>query len=227
MSNVKPFDPEKMCGARRKSCDIKLHPGDAFDPQTGDCAQLGQPGHRGSPCRLWKGYRTNHVGVGTCIHHMGNSPSGENKAAREMLVATLTKMGVAIEIDPQQALLQMVWEAYGNVAFLRARVQELKVVFGENHLGDAAPHVLTTMYADWTDRLAKYSRLAIDAGIAQKHLDLMERIADPIVAVVMAALEGLPPEEAAHRQQLAVAKLAEFSVFEVLAAGPAHARVRA
>jgi hypothetical protein len=224
------FDPTYHCGARRQSDDIK------------------GPGRRGDPCQQRKGAGTDHVGIGPCKWHTGNSPNARRHAERVRAEQALASLGVPIQTDPQQALLEQVWEAYGNVAFLREAVRQLQLpgaiaqaaadaaasgepattapgdaeavrVYGPDHLGDARPHVLVEMYGEERDRLAKVCKLAIDAGIAQRHLDLVERMADPIVAVVMAALEGLPPEERDRRQRLATAKLAEFADWDILAVG--------
>lgn len=196
------FDPAKHCGGTRRSDDEK-----------------GQ-GRKGEPCRQAKGKGTNHLGFGRCWLHGGTSKSGDQAAAKDRAIAELGKLGVQVEIDPQQALLQMVWEAAGNVSYLRGRVQQLEEIFGADHLGDAEPHVLVQLYAQERERLAKFSKIALDAGIAQRQLDLIERLADPIVVVVMAALEGLPEPEQARRQRLAVAKLAEFADYDVLASAP-------
>lgn len=201
----KAFDPAKHCGVPRRS-----------DDENG-------VGHKGEPCRNFKGTRTKHVGVGPCWLHLGNAPHMKGVVARERVALELLKLGVQVEIDPQAALLQMVWEAAGNVAYLRGRVQQLEAIFGPNHLGDAEPHVLVEMYAGERERLAKFSKIAIDAGIAQRQLDLIERLADPIVIVVMAALEGLPEAEQERRRRIAVAKLGDFADYDILAATPAQA----
>jgi hypothetical protein len=189
-----------------------------FDPTT-MCA--GRTKSRGTPCTLAKGWRTDHAGSGNCRWHGGATPNGKKHAVREAATQALTRMGISIEIDPQDALMRLVWEGYGNVAYLRTKVQELDAVHGLDHLGDARPSVIVTMYGEWTDRLANICKLAISAGIAQKHLDLMERLADPIVVVVLASLDGLPAEEIDRRLGLAVAKLADFADFDILATGAA------
>jgi hypothetical protein len=207
---TRAFDPERHCGALRRSDDLK------------------GPGRKGQPCRQFKGYGTDHPGFGHCSLHGGSTPTQVEGAARERLTRELATMGIPVQIDPQQALLEQVWEAAGNVAFLRAAVQRLRLpgavagsspapegespaevteirLYGPDHTGDAVPHVLVAMYGAERERLAKFAKFALDAGIAQKHLDLIERLADPIVAVVMAALEGLPTAEREQRQRRAAA----------------------
>lgn len=199
-----PFDPERMCGAGRRSDD--LH----------------GPGHKGEPCRHWKGWGTAHRGNGPCKLHLGSTVHGRERAAKEGAAKALISLGVPIEANPQQALLEQVWEAFGNVAFLRTRVQALGInpaVAGR--AGDARPHIFVTMYNEERDRLAKMCQLAVGAGIAERAIAMAEQQADAIVAVVTRVLDSLelPPAKRLAAQQTAVAVLQEFADFDIVATG--------
>jgi hypothetical protein len=167
-----------------------------FDPAR-HCGAKTNPLNGGTPCRQWKGIRTDHVGAGNCWMHFGRSPNGKRHAATDAAREALVSLGIPVQTDPQQALLEQVWEAAGNVAFLRERVQALEVsVAGPDHLGDGRPHVLVVMYGEERDRLSKIAKMALDAGVAAKFVTIAERQADAIVSVINAVLDGLDLDDA-------------------------------
>lgn len=47
-------------------------------------------------------------------------------------------------------------------------------VYGPDHKGDGKPHVLVTMLGDWSDRAARYAKMAVDAGIDERRVELAE-----------------------------------------------------
>lgn len=75
------------------------------------------------PCRLRP-----LAGLDKCRVHGPNAGS-RKKAARNIAKAKiaghLLSLGVAVKVDPSEAMLAMVAESYGNVAFYRARIQDL------------------------------------------------------------------------------------------------------
>lgn len=208
----KPFDAARMCGVRRRSDDLK------------------GPGRKGEPCRHTKGWGTAHRGNGPCRLHLGTTATGEALAAKEGAAKALLSLGMPIEANPQQALLEQVWEAFGNVAFLRSRVKDLGLepaVAGRS--GDARPHIFVTMYNEERDRLAKMCQLAVGAGIAERAIAMAEQQAEAIVAVVTRVLDSLklPEKQRLAAQQTAVAVLQEFAEFDVVAVGAGASRARA
>lgn len=180
-----------------------------FDPEI-HCGGKTNPLIGAAPCRQRKGVRTDHSGAGNCWLHGGRSPNGKRHAATEAARMALISLGIPVQTDPQQALLEQVWEAAGNVAFLRERVQALQVgVAGPDHLGDGRPHVLVIMYGEERDRLSKIAKMALDAGIAAKFVAIAERQADAIVEVINAVLDGLGLDDIQreHGREIAGAKL--------------------
>lgn len=134
-----------------------------------------------------------------------------NKRAAELEVrAELQKMGVPVEVDPGEALLAMVYEAAGNVAYLRHRVQQLeqdqlyaRIKPDENK---AEPHVLVRMYDAERDRLTNCSALAVRNGIEERRVRMAEATGGRLFDAVSAALNaaGLTPEQQeAFRRALA------------------------
>lgn len=166
-------------------------------------------------------------GQRVCRMHGGRSPqavaAAEKRLEREAVGAELERLGVAVDVDPGEALVGLVREAAGNVAFLRAKVQELKqeaqaisVVTDDDGVRmvsapkaiagptgsiakpyEAAPHIYVAMYAEWCDRLANYASLALRAGVDERRIRLAERDAEALMGAVVTALDaaGLEPEQ--------------------------------
>ena len=114
-------------------------------------------------------------------------------------------------------LLEQVWEAYGNVAFLRARVQALGVVAHPTRSGASTPHVYVRMYDDERDRLARICKLALDAGIAERAIALAEQQADAMVVIVNLVLDSLdlPVKRRDAAEGVAAEALREMGELEV------------
>lgn len=187
-------------------------------------------------CTQPAGWGTDHPGFGRCKLHGGKTPTQNKRAAIDAVKASQSHaghFGQQIAIDPHDALLALVREAYGNVTFLRSLVQELepgfRLVHGDDGTADlesdtrdgddlgeldelidaaparrasiagrvdweslrAAPHVLVVMYGDWCDRLARYSRTAIESGVREREIELAERQGQMIAAVIRGVLADL------------------------------------
>lgn len=200
------FDPARHCGALRRSTDLK------------------GPGVKGDPCRHPKGWGTDHHGIGTCRLHGGKAPGGERAAAKAKAAIALATLGLPVQKEPQQALLDAVYEAAGNVAFLRQEVQSMgaQLVGGVFSAGkdvgifQASEEVraMVQLYGQWNDRLVKYAKAAIDAGIAERAVRIAEQQADAIVRVVNAALAAveLTPEQRKLAVTAAVSELRNYEV---------------
>lgn len=174
------FDPAKHCGVVRNKRD-------------------------GKPCRRSKGYGTDHLGIGPCKFHLGNTRNVIRAAARFKAQQALVRLGQPIEQDPQQALLELVWEAAGNVAFLRQEVGKLGGALvgdvksldreGAEHAVSEDVRALVKLYGDWTDKLAKYSKACIDAGIAERQVQLAEAQGYAIRDLIESVLDALNLDE--------------------------------
>lgn len=66
--------------------------------------------------------------------HGGRAPQVARAASRRLALGEamgeLQRLGVPVDVEPADAMLAMVQEAAGNVAFLRARVQDLDQLLG-------------------------------------------------------------------------------------------------
>lgn len=195
----------------------------------------------------------------------------------------LAAFGQPISTDPEQALLDMVSEAAGNVHFLRGIVAELSEdpepcvrqdryctthqsewaldddlcdrlqrtvatgwtprggrwasltgysrgsgLFGPvvsidkeggEHVTGEEYRAATRLYGEWTDRLVKYAKAAVAAGIAKRQVELAEQHGEQIVVVFVNALNrlNLDPKQmlearAALAQELRVLDAEEVTV---------------
>lgn len=221
------FDQAKHCGARRQSCDRKLHATD-WD---GTCGHRGERGHAGAPCCQTKGWGTNHNGTGNCKLHGGVGAKGERHAAKELAALALEELGVQVDVDPVGALLARVREAHGNCIFLLARARELGHALvgpvqrdardGDSYeLYEASEEVraVVRLYGEWFDRSAKVSKMAIDAGIAQQRLELEKQRVDAVVSMLNASLEAAAnairiPKELLERDDVSPAARERFRVW--------------
>jgi hypothetical protein len=141
----------------------------------------------------------------------------------------LESLAVPIEIDPIDALLHLVHEAAGNVAFLGGRVGDLGYaivgdVYSVARDGSAVPvsedaRAIVKLYNEERDRLAKVSKIALDAGIERKQVEILEAQAEAMVAVLRAVVIRLGLAESARTQALVLLsdelrKLSSGEVFE-------------
>lgn len=147
---------------------------------------------------MFAGQGTTHPGIGPCNLHGGNAPRLEQgqfrKIAEGMLDQSVRGFGIALPIDPVQALLDLVAEANGAVKFLGdiCRVldkPELLVTYN-NFQGEMVKAQLR-LYGEWVDRLAKLAKTAIDAGIEERRLRLREREGAALIYTLRKVLSSL------------------------------------
>jgi hypothetical protein len=164
-------------------------------------------------CMKRRGWGTEHVGYGRCKLHGGNSPAGAKAALTERMneeLATVTRtvMGTAIDVDPMDALVWCVRITAGEVAYATYKVEQLtpqdEIVTPVQTLdreGGRITQEVTTFPEElnlWikirqssVDRLARFSKMAIDAGVAKRQLELAEEAGDALAASLRLVLDGL------------------------------------
>lgn len=207
---------------------------------------------RGKICRNRAGAMTDHLGVGQCRLHGGNRPPQVLHAKRQLSILAaqraLAKFAQPIAVDPEQALLDLVSEAAGNVAWLGARVAELAEgvlpegvepggpgatavqadrgrwrtltgysqgagLFGPSiaidkeggeHIVGEEARGMVKLYGEWADRLQKYAKAALEAGIERRRVEMAEKQGETIVVVVNNVLMkvGLGTEQLATARRL-------------------------
>lgn len=144
------------------------------------------------------------------------------------IAAELTSWGMPlVEEHPIEGLLKRVWESARAVVFYGMLVSELDIpephpsplsdvvgvdedgdpimaqsmstLYGRSHTGDLAPHILVTLWDRERERHAKLCKLALDAGVAERMIQLAESQAEQIVRVLTAVFED--PELALTAEQ--------------------------
>lgn len=145
-----------------------------------------------------------------CDVHGGRNPVAWD-AARNRLVEGVVFSKMAdmlaecnLEEHPLDGILDGVRRSGAMVRVLGLMVGELSTMrrpeyaaaagdenlglYGPNHLGDGAPHVLLTMYANWLDRHARICELALKADIDERVVRQYENQANVLEQAVMAAI---------------------------------------
>lgn len=174
----KPMDVSILCNAKRKD---------------------------GTYCRKPKGWGTNHPGYGKCRYHGGSTRNHGIAAAREMAMERMRTYGGPIEIDPHEALLQEVKRSAGHVKWLGDLIGKFESHEDLKQYSHAAtnrdtketiftwerPAVWVQMYQDERQHLAKVCKMALDAGVAEKQVQIAETQGQIMAAGIQLLLEGL------------------------------------
>lgn len=69
-------------------------------------------------------------------------------------------------------------------------------LYGPDHLGDAAPHVLVRMLGDWSDRHARIAKVLLDHGVDAARLRLQSAQVDALFGAFVAAVEDVGLDQA-------------------------------
>ena len=142
-------------------------------------------------------------GANVCRHHGGSAGQVRRAAARplqkQQLQGDLGRLLEELEMTasekhPVQALTDALARCSAMVAITGARLGGLGMdpskggaqLYGKDHLGNHRPHVLTEMYGQWLDRLARVSKLCLDAKLDERQIRLEEQKAAMLVGVFRA-----------------------------------------
>jgi hypothetical protein len=144
-------------------------------------------GKRPGTCRLKAGWGTPHPGVGPCRLHGGMLPNVIRHHARREGEKMALQWGIELDIDPFEGILASVRMAYGAVAAFKARLKA--------DSKPDSPEVIAWMAAQ--KHAAQIAKMAIDAGIAERQVQIAERMAEQIAMAYEDAIadEDLSPEQ--------------------------------
>lgn len=145
----------------------------------------GRPMSIGGLCPQPAGSRTDHEGFGACATHSGQRQKGRMEAAWLMAI----KISTELDITPWEALLLTVRQEAGTLAFYQAKLNEVEDDEELKPGGDAYP---------WVDaaersrvRLARFSKTAIDAGVAERLVRQTEAEGRIVAEALNRALDAL------------------------------------
>jgi hypothetical protein len=164
----------------------------AAKPAHGAC---GAKTRGGGKCKKQKGWGTNHLGSGRCKLHGGNTSSGEASAAKEAALI----MGEALDIEPHEALITCVRIAAGEVAYCSREIAGLEKATEPTAFGAVLNIWIKTRQVAMA-QLAKYSKMALDAGVAERQVQLAERYGEMLATLISGILGDL---ELTKKQQKA------------------------
>lgn len=153
-----------------------------LEPEPGKCGRASR--QTGDPCRKPAGWGTSHRGFGACSLHGGKTPSGQAHGAKLAAIAAMPTMGGEIDINPLDGLLYTVRRASGLASWYRMHA-EARTMAGEN------PEPYASLERDALGDLAKWAKMAIDAGVAERQVRIAERMGERLSAAFEAALAAM------------------------------------
>lgn len=184
----------------------------------------------GEPCGSWAV-----KGANVCRMHGGSIPRVKAAAARRLEEEKARRIALKVtgpvEVDPSQALIDLVHSAAGEVAYWRGEVDRIqaehpqqmtmslaRVEKGQRDRSDvdmkhleAGVPVAYRMWVDARERLAKYAATAIKAGIEERRVKIAEAQGQQIAALIRAILADreldLTSEQAAAAPRVAARHL--------------------
>lgn len=143
----------------------------------------------GDICLLAAGWGTPHPGLGRCKFHGGMSPNHLKAAARQEMKHLL---GFEMEMAPIDALMWCIRITAGEVHWLSVKLtQTPQSEWLESTIMGKQLNLWARQRHLAIDRLAKYSKWAIDAGIAERQVRIAEMYGETLARLIQGILEEL------------------------------------
>jgi hypothetical protein len=164
-NRAKPPKMERRYTAKEKRARIKLNM--ASQAERDKKRFCGAKTKNGTPCNLPAGYATRHPGVGSCVHHGGNTPTHEISVAHKEVMS----MATPVDVTPGVALRGVLNLAAGQLLYVSAKVFEVKESEVMSDIG-----INPWIRVQWRvmDNVARYAKIAADAGIDERLVSLAE-----------------------------------------------------
>lgn len=153
------------------------------------------------------------MGYGRCKLHGGASPAGRKAALWQEVEAETERMrvavmGTAIDVDPMDALLWCVRITAGEVAYSSQKVADLEEaqvvvrptttldreggrITQEVTTGPEELNLWIKVRQQAVANLAKFSKMALDAGVAVRQVALAEQAGEGLASAFRSLLDGL------------------------------------
>lgn len=120
-------------------------------------------------------------------------------AERLMVEGEMRKFGNPIEVAPHLALLQEVHRTAGHVAWLGQVIAQMEedleltqlVGGGAESYPRRVPSIWVELYQKERGHLARVSKMALDAGVAERQVRLAERQGELLAGAIQAILADL------------------------------------
>jgi hypothetical protein len=172
---------------------------------------------RGGYCENKAGKNTAHLGHGRCWLHGGAEPHAEVNGQVVLARREAAVMGVPLDIEPHNAILECIRIAAGEVQYASDRIAELEPeqaigrmtsthtrpldlgkegedpenTVEEVRVEAPALHIWIVARRQAMDRLVQYSAVAIKAGIEERRVKLAESQGQLLVQVIRGVLQEL------------------------------------
>jgi hypothetical protein len=178
-----------------------------------DGDKCGAKTQNGGKCRNPAGFRTDHLGYGSCFKHSGATTNGNKAAARAAVMA----MAAEADAEPSKVLLKAIRCDWGAVQYVQGRLAELNQEIIEAATPEDRLKAVDQMavwqqaYGDWVDRSAKHAKMALDAGVQERQIRLSEMIGAQFAIALQGIRQGLnltPAQEAVWKQLVTTNMLA-------------------
>jgi hypothetical protein len=179
------FDPARHCGAASK--------------------------RDGKPCRLGRGFRTDHTGSGHCFLHLGTTPNGKKSAALERAAKAAELLGHPVgNGDPFDLLTSAVQHEMGQLQGTAALVREaIAAEEGATKLLDV--EAAMELHGASIRSAFRGGKAVVDAKVAERGAVLEEAAFDLLKAFLDELLERVPKTARPQLQAWAATRLAELS----------------
>jgi len=165
----------------------------------------------GKTCKHFAGFGTVHLGTGSCKFHGGNTGNHLKNHAKKELSQL---MGEPIEMNPLDAILWCIRIAAGEVDWLSKKMAELEEEdFMESTESGRQLHLWARERKDASDRLVRYSNIAVNLGLAERAVKLAESYGLMIAQLIRGILSDLQltPEQQIASQAIIRARLIEVN----------------
>lgn len=148
----------------------------------------------GQPCRKFAGEGTDHPGIGRCKYHGGSTSSHKRHAVKVEAARRAPKFGQPRKVLPGEALIEMLWIAYGQVHWLQDEISK------HADMSTFEARVLVQSHKDERDRVAQVAKTALDAGVAERQIRLAEMYGELIARFIRGTLDDLKLTPAQQRR---------------------------
>lgn len=173
--------------------------------EIGDGGLCGGTTRAGGSCTKPAGWGTEHPGFGACKLHGGGTPNAGLSAGRKAAVI----MGAPIDIDPHEALIYCVQQTAGEVFYATRKIASLneeeelqrptvitdrvgsKDGYTETKELALDLHIWIRVRQEAMDRLARYSKMALDAGVDERRVAIAENAASVLAPILQLVFEDL------------------------------------
>jgi hypothetical protein len=118
-------------------------------------------------------------GAVVCVKHGAGAPQVKAAAQRRLAVAAAARMvaDAGMDLDPLDHLLGSLYRAYAQMEAWGAMVAEIDERDGlkhHNRFGEQVIHPYVREYNGWVDRRARFAKMCLDAGVAERQVRMVE-----------------------------------------------------